>query len=213
MLDDLAEADAAGVRADRHAELGGQQQVGDVLVHPGDPAGVDLHDVDRAGLQQLLEHDRVGDMLAGGDLDRAARPGGWPPCRGRPPGAVGSSTQAGRNCASSRTQAMAVGTSQTWFASMAMPMSSPDHLPGDRAPALVVLERRADLDLDLGEALGDGLRAQRRQPLVGVAEPARRRSSRPGSRPGAARRSARRGLPRRARAVPAPRRGVSASDR
>ena len=40
-------------------------------------------------------------------------------------GAVGSSTQAGRNGASSVIQAMAVGTSQTWFASMAMPMSSP----------------------------------------------------------------------------------------
>ena len=40
-------------------------------------------------------------------------------------GAVGSSTQAGRNGASSLIQPMAVGTSQTWFASMAMPMSSP----------------------------------------------------------------------------------------
>ena len=40
-------------------------------------------------------------------------------------GAVGSSTHAGRNGASSLIQAMAVGTSQTWFASMAMPTSSP----------------------------------------------------------------------------------------
>ena len=40
-------------------------------------------------------------------------------------GAVGSSTHAGRNGASSLIQAMAVGTSQTWFASIAMPKSSP----------------------------------------------------------------------------------------
>jgi hypothetical protein len=45
VLDDLAQADAASVRADRHAELRGQQQVGDVLVHPGHPAGVDLLDI------------------------------------------------------------------------------------------------------------------------------------------------------------------------
>jgi hypothetical protein len=51
VLDDLAQAHPPGVRADRHAELGGQQQVGDVLVDPGHAAGVDLHDVDRAGLQ------------------------------------------------------------------------------------------------------------------------------------------------------------------
>ena len=38
---------------------------------------------------------------------------------------MGSSTQAGSNGASSLIHPMAVGTSQTWFASMAMPMSSP----------------------------------------------------------------------------------------
>ena len=40
-------------------------------------------------------------------------------------GAVGSSTQAGWNGASSLIQPIAVGTSQTWLASMAMPTSSP----------------------------------------------------------------------------------------
>ena len=47
VLHHLAQADAAGVRAHRHAELGGEQDDGQVLVDPADPAGVDLHDVDR----------------------------------------------------------------------------------------------------------------------------------------------------------------------
>jgi hypothetical protein len=50
VLDVLAEPDAAGVRADRHPELRGQQQLGEDLVDPADPAGVDLHDADRVGL-------------------------------------------------------------------------------------------------------------------------------------------------------------------
>jgi hypothetical protein len=40
-------------------------------------------------------------------------------------GLVGSSIQAGRNGVSSRTQPTAVGTSHTWLASIAMPMSGP----------------------------------------------------------------------------------------
>ena len=43
----LAEADAAGVRAHRNAELRREQQHGDRLVDAADPAGVDLADVDR----------------------------------------------------------------------------------------------------------------------------------------------------------------------
>ena len=37
---------------------------------PADPAGVDLHDVDRLRLQQLLEDHPVLHVLAGGDPDR-----------------------------------------------------------------------------------------------------------------------------------------------
>lgn len=69
MLDGLTQADAAGVRADRYAELGGQQQVGNVLVDATDPGGIDLHDGHAAGLQQLLEDDPVLHMLTGGDPD------------------------------------------------------------------------------------------------------------------------------------------------
>ena len=56
VLDQLAQPDAAGVGADRHAELGRQQQDRQHLVDPAEPARVDLAEVDRAGLHQLLEH-------------------------------------------------------------------------------------------------------------------------------------------------------------
>ena len=74
VLDHLAQAHAAGVRAHGHAELGRQQQIGDVLVDPGHPARVDLHDVDGPRLQQLLEDHPVGGVLAGGHLHRLHRP-------------------------------------------------------------------------------------------------------------------------------------------
>ncbi len=73
MLDELAQPDAAGVRAHGHAELRGQQQVGEVLVDARDAAGVDLHDVDRLRLKELLEDHAIRHMLAGGDAQRADR--------------------------------------------------------------------------------------------------------------------------------------------
>ena len=74
VLDQLAEANAAGVRADRDAELGSEQQVGDVLVDAAHPGGIKLQDVDGAGLKQLLEHNAAGHGLAGGDADRSDAP-------------------------------------------------------------------------------------------------------------------------------------------
>jgi hypothetical protein len=73
VLDHLAQSHAARVGTHRHSELGGQQQDRDVLVDPTDAAGVDLHHVDRPRLQKLLEHDRVGGVLARGDPDRCDR--------------------------------------------------------------------------------------------------------------------------------------------
>ena len=70
MLDVLAEADAAGVWADRHAELGCHQDDRQDLVHASDTAGVDLAHVDRSRLEELLEEDSVLDVLPGGDADR-----------------------------------------------------------------------------------------------------------------------------------------------
>src|SRR5204863_6084595 len=53
----LAEADAAGVRADRYPELRREQHDRKHLVHAPEPAAVELAHVDCAELQQLLEDD------------------------------------------------------------------------------------------------------------------------------------------------------------
>ena len=66
----LAQPHAAGVRADRHAELGGHQQHGDHLVDAAQAAAVDLAEVDRTRLEQLLEHDAVLHVLAGRNANR-----------------------------------------------------------------------------------------------------------------------------------------------
>src|SRR5262245_22281103 len=59
VLDQLAEPDAAGVRADRDAELRGHEDHRQVLVHAAEPAAVDLAEADRVGLEELLEEDAV----------------------------------------------------------------------------------------------------------------------------------------------------------
>lgn len=92
VLDEFAQADPARVRADRHAELGREEQDGEVLVDAGDAGGVDLQDVDGAGLEELFEDDTVLDVFAGGDLDgaTASRTAAWPRTSS---GLVGSSIQ------------------------------------------------------------------------------------------------------------------------
>jgi hypothetical protein len=75
MLDQLAQADAARMGTDRHAGLGRHEEDGEDLVHPAKPAGVDLTDADRIGLEQLLEHDAVVDVFARRDPDRRHGPG------------------------------------------------------------------------------------------------------------------------------------------
>lgn len=54
------------MRKHAHAELGGHQQDGEVLVNPVYPCGVDLNQVHRLCLQQLLENDAVMRVLTGG---------------------------------------------------------------------------------------------------------------------------------------------------
>ena len=83
VLDVLAQADAARVRADRDAELGGEQQDRDRLVDAADAARVELADVDRLGLEELLEDDPVLDVLAGRDPDRARSRAGCARARAR----------------------------------------------------------------------------------------------------------------------------------
>src|SRR5207302_8783180 len=65
----LAEADAGGMRADRHAELRSHEQDGEYLVRATEAAIVELAEVDRFRLQELLEHDSVVRVLAGRDAD------------------------------------------------------------------------------------------------------------------------------------------------
>ncbi len=69
VLDVLAETDAASVGADGDIEFGGEQDDGEVLVDAGYAAAVELEDVDGLGLEELLEHDAVVAVLAGGDAD------------------------------------------------------------------------------------------------------------------------------------------------
>ena len=94
VLDVLAEADAAGVGADGDAEFCGEEDDGEVFVDAGDAAAVDLADVDGLGLEELLEHDAVVAVLAGGDADRGTsrRMRAWPRMSS---GLVGSSIHQG----------------------------------------------------------------------------------------------------------------------
>jgi hypothetical protein len=69
VLNVFAEANAAGVGADCHVEFGGKEEDGEVLVDAGYAAAVELEDVDGLGLEELLEHDAIVAMLAGGDAD------------------------------------------------------------------------------------------------------------------------------------------------
>ena len=162
VLDHLAQADAAGVRAHRHAELGGEQEDGEVLVDATDPARVDLHDVDRLGLEQLLEDDPVLHVLAGRDPDRT---------HGVADGAVAEDVVGRRRLLdpvrartrrSGLIQAIASATPQRWLASRAMRARSPADSRATCEPADVGLDVGADLQLEHREPVVDRLADQAR---------------------------------------------------
>src|SRR3954447_16544229 len=69
VLDVLAQPDSPGVRADGDAELPGHQYDRQALVHAAQAAGVDLAELDRPGLQELLEDNPVRAVLPGRDAD------------------------------------------------------------------------------------------------------------------------------------------------
>ena len=96
VLDVFAEADAARVGADRHAELRGHEQDRQHLVDPAHAAGVDLADADGVRLQELLEDDPVLAGLAGGHPDRAPPPARWRRGRARRPGSWAPRSSRGR---------------------------------------------------------------------------------------------------------------------
>src|SRR5690606_708996 len=65
----------ARVWTDRDTGLRCHQQYAEDLVHTAQPAGVDLTEADRVGLEKLLEDDAVLTVLAGGDPYRRDCPG------------------------------------------------------------------------------------------------------------------------------------------
>lgn len=170
VLHQLAQSDATGVGADRDAVLGREQQDGEVLVHPGDPCGVDLDEVDRAGLEQLLEHDPVGDVLAGGDLDRLPGPHG---CVAEHVVGTGRFLDPVRVVGGERLHPLhRVGHVPSLVGVDGDPDAGSDRPAGDRQPADVVVQVGADLELDLGEAVRDGLLGQAHELVVVVSQPA-----------------------------------------
>ena len=205
VLDELAQADATGVRADGHPELGGQQQDRDDLVDATEPARVDLADAEGPGRQELLEHDPVVDVLAGGDPDGRHGPGD----RGVTEDVVG----AGRLLDPVRVERRELRHPVDGDADIPALVGvdgehpvGPDLVADDPHPAHVVLDVGADLHLEPGPAgrpapPGTGAGSCRRR------SPASRRTwCRPGSRRAGARPRARAGPAPLVRAARAPRR-------
>ena len=142
------------------------------LVHAAEPAGVDLAEVDRLRLEELLEEDPVL------PCSPVATPIGATARRDR--GVAQHVVRAGRLLDPQRLElaparaihSIASATSQTWFASIIRLRVRADLLAGDRAAPHVVVEVRPDLDLDVAQPAVDRLAAEPAQLLVGVAEPA-----------------------------------------
>ncbi len=171
VLHQFAQADTARVRADGDAELRGQQQDRDVLVDAADAGGVDLQDVERPRLQQLLEDDAVLDVLPRGDLDRA-HPA---PDRRVPQDVVGARGFLDPPGVVRREPVDPVDRHADVPALVGVDRDAdlgPDGLAGEAEAAHVVLDVRPDLELDLGEPLRDRLVGQPDELLVGVPQPA-----------------------------------------
>ena len=139
----LAQADAAGVRADRHAELRGHQDHRQLLVHAAQPAAVDLAEVDRVRLEELLEDDAVRAVLARRDADAGAATAfaivAWPSTSS---GLVGSSIHQGLKARSARMRSIASPTSQLLVGVDHQRAVGTDLLADQRDPPLVVVRRR-----------------------------------------------------------------------
>ncbi len=171
VLHGLAEADAAGMRADRHAELRGEQQVRDVLVDAAHADGVDLHDGDGIGLQQLLEDHPVLRVLAGGDADGGDAAGDL----GVAEDVVGTGGLLDPGRVELREGVHPLDRLGDLPALVGVDRDREirsAHLARLAEAADVVVEVCTDLELDLREAVGHRLASQALQLLVGVAEPA-----------------------------------------
>src|SRR5262249_5392082 len=63
----FAKAHAPGVRAHGQAEFRGHQDDREILIYSAKAAAINLHEIDPAGLHELLEEDSIGAVFAGGD--------------------------------------------------------------------------------------------------------------------------------------------------
>ena len=171
MVDVLAQADPARVWAAGDAEAPGQEHHGEHLVHPAEPAGIDLAEADGIGLQQLLEDHAVLALFARGDADgrdaacdrRMAEHvigrGGFLDPPGVEPREVAHPLDRDRHVPAlvRIDHELAVGA---------------DLLAHDRAAADVVGQVRADLQLEVVPACGHAFAAEAADLVVVVAEPA-----------------------------------------
>ncbi len=169
----LAEAHAAGVRADRNAEFRGQQDDGEVLVHAGQAAAVDLANVHRLSLHELLKHDAILAVLAGGDADA-----GHFAADARVAEDV---VRAGRLFHPPGVERLELADPQDGFFDIPFLIGVHHEKAGvadlraeDMRPAPVVVGIAADLELEMRESGGQGLIAQAGNLLVAEAEPAGR---------------------------------------
>ena len=67
----FAQSDPAGVRTDRLAEFGREQQHREHFIQASEPAGVRLYDVDGIAGHELFEYDAILSVLTRGDPDGA----------------------------------------------------------------------------------------------------------------------------------------------
>ena len=174
MLHVLAEADAAGMRADRDAELRRHQDDRQHLVDAGDAARVDLADVDRLGLEELLEDDAVLHVLAGRDADRRDGSRGSARGRGRRPGSSAPRSTTGRTRRATRSRRSPRRRPTPGSRPSSARRPAPSAVADERGAAEVGREVAADLHLDVAEAVGERLRTSADTLSSLVAEPAGR---------------------------------------
>jgi hypothetical protein len=171
VLDVLAEADAAGVGADGDVEFCSHEKDGEVFVNAGDAATIDLADVDGAGLEQLLEHDGVVAVFAGGD----AGGGGFATDAGVAEDVVGAG---GFFHPPDIYGCELAGALDSFYDSPFLvgvdhhAVVGADLFADDMGAAKVVYGVAADFELEVGPALGETFAAEAADFVFAVAEPA-----------------------------------------
>src|SRR5436190_21519510 len=170
----FAEPDAAGMRADRHAELGRQEDHREYLVHAAQSATVELADVDRLELEQLLEDDPVLHVLARRDTHgrhRLADPAMAEDVVGArrlfDPPRIDLREHADRLDRLLDTPGLVRVEREA--------MSGADRLTDEAGTAQIGLEVAADLQLQMREPFEERRLRTFRQRRLRVAQPARRR--------------------------------------